>query len=51
MRWSRASSSFVHGTCFGLFWVASAAWSTRDADAHVISKERPDVHDDDDVFY
>ncbi len=48
MRWSRASSSFVHGTCLGL-GVASAAWSTRDADAHVISKERPDVHDD--VFY
>ena len=41
MRWSRASSSFVHGTCFGLPGVASAAWSTRDADAHVISKERP----------
>ena len=51
MRWSRASSSFVHGTwwCFGGLAArvgvvvktassAAASTTTRDADAHVISK-------------
>ena len=49
MRWSRASSSFVHGTwwCFGGLAArvgvvtassAAASTTTRDADAHVISE-------------